>query len=225
LQVAEGKEQKAAEDLARAEIDKKRAAEASAKAEGVAATQAASTSGGQPAFELRINAAIFEQFESWECEEADKVQLRALKTELGSYKSAFESKDAQVRAFIEKVDTFEKEVRERMTKKKRKAEEPAAEVAAEGGEGKPPAATTEASAGGAVPGSASPGPAASSAAAASGAPAGAAAAGPTDEQVRQAAAAISKARFDAAKAVEQGKGGVGRGSGDNVKVPDGDENL
>eukprot|EP00959_Pyramimonas_sp_CCMP1952_P301668 6312081-Pyramimonas_sp.AAC.1 len=86
-----------------------------------------------PAFELRINSAIFDQFENWDCEESDKEQLRELKRELDQYRSAFESKDVQVRAFLEKVDKFEKEVVERMNKKRRTAGNDEGAAAGDGG--------------------------------------------------------------------------------------------
>ena len=46
--------------------------------DGRAAEQEHKAGPGDPAFELRISSEVFDKFEEWECEEADKQHLRTL---------------------------------------------------------------------------------------------------------------------------------------------------
>ena len=208
LQAAEGKEKVAAEALARAERAKKDATSALAKAEGVKPQGAGigETNGDSsvPTIGIYMNSEVFDKFEEWDVEETDKANLRQLKTELEQWKTNFETKDAELKTFLERVAAAQKDVLDRMTKK-RKVDGKGADE----GQGQP-AAAPEAAPVPPAPPPPAPGAAASSAAG------GAAPA--DDAQLKREAELLSQTRFRAAEAAAAAKAaGKGVQAGAGVK--------
>eukprot|EP00959_Pyramimonas_sp_CCMP1952_P051744 1081665-Pyramimonas_sp.AAC.1 len=62
---------------------------------------------------------VFEEFEEWECEEADKVTLRNLKVELKTMQESFAAKYSGLQKFMAQLDSVKKDVEERVGKKRK----------------------------------------------------------------------------------------------------------
>ena len=171
LQGAEAKEQAAALDLAKAEVDKKNATIALAQAEGIKPAADEFAEGKGVHFSINMNPEVFEKFEQWDCEDSDKESLRNLKKELQTMQESFAEKDAKLQTFMTKLDAVKKDVEDRMGKK-RKTNDGEAKDTAQEAQGKPPTTT---------PSTPSP-PAASTA---------------NEEQLQREAARLSAAKFEA----------------------------
>eukprot|EP00959_Pyramimonas_sp_CCMP1952_P317144 6637628-Pyramimonas_sp.AAC.1 len=66
-----------------------------------------------------MNSDCWDNFESFDCEEADKVHLRRFKKELNTWKKNFEEKDTEPKRFLQRVEAAQREVTERMDKKRK----------------------------------------------------------------------------------------------------------
>ena len=94
LQGADAKEKESAFELARAEVNKKRAAEALANADGLhmsggpSGAQAPDAGNGSPALELRTCSNVFDKLEEWVCEESDRAAVSNTPIEIGTMQDA-----------------------------------------------------------------------------------------------------------------------------------------
>ena len=119
LGVAEEKEQLAARSLASAEIGKKQAAQALAKAAGLTPS---AEGGPTPAFEVKWDGSLFDDLDQVDVEESERVQLRNIKAELEKTKTTLEAKNSEVQGWLDKAAQVKSEISARAAKKRRAAD-------------------------------------------------------------------------------------------------------
>ena len=121
LQTAEGKERLAALELAKTEANKKAATVALAKAQGInrASGGDKDDKGQTSVIGITMHNEFWDKFEEFDCEETDKAKLRGFKEELNTWKKSFEAKDEELKSFLQRVETVQREFTERMDKKRK----------------------------------------------------------------------------------------------------------
>eukprot|EP00959_Pyramimonas_sp_CCMP1952_P274763 5743847-Pyramimonas_sp.AAC.1 len=185
LKRAEDKESIMAKEVAAAEINKKLAVQALARAAGMTAAEADSAKHDQKAapWQLQWGEDFFNHIDDYECEQSEKDELLKLHAELVSARESLTAKGTQVEEWKQRALRMQKDVTTRLAKKRKGAEGQAAP-----GDGGAGAGDGAGASSGAASGSTG-GPVEPSQKAAS--------AGPTAEDIEKEAARISEAKFAA----------------------------